>query len=154
MNIDKYNYDSIAYAKNKCGIYKITNTITNKIYIGQSIDIYKRWKDEMSQAFSDIDNRDYNLVLAKTFRKYASDRQDVMSKFKFEILEECQPDELDIKEIYWIAKYNSCSKKGYNVTLGGKKDYCRTSSSEWLENLDNIEKDLKDDKLQKYSLQE
>jgi hypothetical protein len=29
----------------KCGIYKITNTLDNKSYIGQSVDVYKRWCD-------------------------------------------------------------------------------------------------------------
>ena len=34
-----------------CGIYKITNTINNKVYIGQSVDIHRRWKDEKVNAF-------------------------------------------------------------------------------------------------------
>ena len=38
-------YNKVAVMK-KIGIYKITNKINNKCYIGQSKDIYKRWKYE------------------------------------------------------------------------------------------------------------
>ena len=41
-----------------------------------------------------------------------------VENFDFYILEECQPDELDIKEIYWIATLDTYNY-GYNMTLGG-----------------------------------
>ena len=34
--------------KNKCGIYKITNSINNKCYIGKSINIYYRIKSHIT----------------------------------------------------------------------------------------------------------
>ena len=36
-----------------CGIYKITNQVNSKIYIGQSKDIYRRWKEHKNGAFKE-----------------------------------------------------------------------------------------------------
>lgn len=90
-----------------CGIYKITNTINQHSYIGQSIDIDTRWRHHRNYPIS---NSHYPLYQA--FKKYGID------KFTFEILEECSVDQLDEKEIYYIAKYNAYYD-GYNQTLGG-----------------------------------
>lgn len=94
------------------GIYKITNKINNKCYIGQSVDIYRRWNDEKRAAFNSTD-RSYNYPLSCAFRKYG------LEQFTFEIIEECSKSELNNKEIYWIDFYNSFYE-GYNQTLGGE----------------------------------
>ena len=93
------------------GIYKITNLINNKIYIGQSRNIEKRWKDHTSTAFNEFDHA-YNYPLYKAIRKYG------IENFKFEVIEECSIEELNKKEIYWIEYYDSFFH-GYNQTLGG-----------------------------------
>ena len=90
-----------------CGIYKITNSINNKCYVGQSIDIERRWRDHKKNYLSS----NYPLYLA--FKKYGLDN------FTFEILEECNECELDQKEIYWIDYYHGYSQ-GYNQTTGGQ----------------------------------
>lgn len=90
------------------GIYKITNTINGKCYIGQSRDIYARWKKHL---YAYKNSPDYKLYRA--FKKYG------ISKFIFEIIEECEIDKLNEREIYWISQYNSFNN-GYNMTLGGE----------------------------------
>lgn len=76
-----------------CGIYKITNTINNKVYIGQSVDIHRRWKDEKVNAFS-IQSTEYQTLKSKAFRKYG------LENFLFEVIEECSPSMLNEREAY------------------------------------------------------
>lgn len=98
------------------GIYKITNIINKKVYIGQSVDIKKRWSNHRSDAF-DKSNYRYNYPLYRAFRKYG------LEDFEFSVIEECQPSELNKKEKYWISKYNSFiglkNSWGYNQNPGG-----------------------------------
>lgn len=94
------------------GIYKITNQINNKIYVGQSVHIVQRWSQHKYQA-KDPTELGHNSILHEAFRKYGVDN------FTFEIIEECKIEELDEKEKYWIQHYNSLSPNGYNITLGG-----------------------------------
>lgn len=92
------------------GIYKITNLINGKNYIGQSTNISRRWKDHRNIANNDLTN---NYPLYRAIRKYG------LNNFQFSVLEECSPEELNKKEIYWIDYYNSY-KNGYNQTRGGE----------------------------------
>lgn len=87
-----------------CGIYKITNTINNKVYIGQSSNIEARWKKHKSS------NDDFTIH--KAMRKYG------LQNFTFSVIEECSKDLLDSREIYWINYYNSL-EEGYNMIPGG-----------------------------------
>lgn len=94
------------------GIYKIENLINGKLYIGQSVQIEKRFEQHKKVAFSRKDPN-YNNLIYKAIRKYGLDN------FKFEIIEEVSEDQdLDEREIYWISHYNSY-KEGYNMTPGG-----------------------------------
>lgn len=95
-----------------CGIYKITNQINGKCYIGQSIDIEKRWKQHKLQSSW---RKQKEKILYKAFTKYG------LNNFIFEIIEECQRKDLDKREIYWIKKFDSY-KNGYNMTKGGQGD--------------------------------
>ena len=94
------------------GIYKITNKINGKVYIGQSTNIEKRWQDHKNDW-------KYNKtkLLYKAFEKYGLDN------FTFEVLEECCVEELNSKEIDYIKQFRSyCGwgNNGYNMTLGGE----------------------------------
>lgn len=93
------------------GIYKITNKINNKCYIGQSLNIKRRWQDEKRTAFDSIATN-YQYPLSKAFRKYGIDN------FQFEIIEECSKEKLNEREKYWISYYDGFFN-GYNQTLGG-----------------------------------
>lgn len=93
------------------GIYKITNNTNGKVYIGQSIDIYKRWREHKRRAF--IKNEEYNKYLYNAFRKYGIDN------FTFEIIELCNREDLNNRECYYIQFYNSNNEQyGYNETSG------------------------------------
>ena len=110
----------------KTGIYKITNKLNGKCYIGQSIFIERRWKDERNGAFNQYDN-EYNSARSRAFRKYG------LENFNFEVIEECLPSELNEKEIYWIQYYDSYNN-GYNETTGGGSAVtsCKMKSDELL----------------------
>lgn len=87
------------------GIYKIENLINHKIYIGQSIEIEKRWQKHL--------NTKDNFVIHKALQKYGKEN------FSFQIIEECDLLDLDNKEQYWINYYNSLIPNGYNMIPGG-----------------------------------
>lgn len=93
------------------GIYKITNIINGKSYIGQSTDIHRRWRNEITDSKC-ISSHSYDYPLMRAFRKYGVDN------FKFEIIEECNSEELNQKEMYWIDYFDTFFH-GYNQTLGG-----------------------------------
>lgn len=94
------------------GIYKITNLINNKCYIGQSICIERRLLQHKSTY--EI-SRDPNKPLYQAFKKYG------LENFSFEVLEECLKEELDNKEKYYIEKYQSLThQNGYNIRAGGE----------------------------------
>ena len=97
-------------------IYKITNKINNKCYIGQTIkNAEERWKEHQAHAFGTHPN-DVNKTLYKAIRKYG------LENFTFEVLQDNIEtyEQLDKAEIYWIDFYNSFVK-GYNETFGGQK---------------------------------
>lgn len=93
-----------------CGIYVITNLLNNKHYIGQSKDIYERWKNHKRQSTW---RSHPNKALYTAFDKYG------IENFEFEIIEMCDLEDLDRREIYYISEYDSY-KNGYNRTLGGQ----------------------------------
>ena len=92
-----------------CGIYCIENKVNGKKYIGQSIDIYNRWKKHLQNA-----NRGINTILYNAIRKYGKD------SFKFYIVQKCDRNELSELEIKYISEYNTKSPCGYNMTDGGE----------------------------------
>ena len=86
-------------------IYKITNDINDKVYIGMTTrSVEVRWKEHIRHSSQLID---------------AAIQQLGKEHFKIEVIEECSEEEVDDKEIYWIKFYNSY-EKGYNVTIGGR----------------------------------
>ena len=94
-----------------CGIYKITNKINNKIYVGCSKNIEHRWIAHKSESKIKC-NQQYDYSIHKAFRKYGIDN------FLFEIIEETPENRLFEREKYWISYYDSFNS-GYNETLGG-----------------------------------
>jgi len=97
-------------------VYKITNLLNNKIYIGKTSDYKKRWYKHIYTSKKDIKKS----LIHKAIKKYGIDN------FKFEILEEnLIQDELTNREIYYISLYKTNVKKygnkyGYNLTDGGE----------------------------------
>ena len=96
------------------GIYKITNLINGKIYIGQSINIQQRWKAHRSKPFYK-EGEQYQTPFYRAIRKYG------LNNFSFEVIEECFESELNDKEQYYIQYYDTINPaKGYNLTKGGQ----------------------------------
>lgn len=80
------------------GIYKITNKKNKHCYIGQSVDIERRWRDHISNSKSKH-NADYNYPLQKAFRKYG------VENFMFEVLKLCNKSELLDWETFFYDKF-------------------------------------------------
>lgn len=86
------------------GIYKITNKVNGKSYIGLSSNIEERFKKHRQMQGEKI--------LYSAFKKYG------IESFDFSVLEYCSLEQLAEREKYWIAYYDTYNN-GYNATLGG-----------------------------------
>lgn len=93
----------------KKAIYKITNVINNKIYIGQSIDPNHRFISHCSRANNDSDNSPIHTAI----KKYGKEN------FVLDIIE--WTEDYNNRERYWIQKLNSLSPFGYNIAKGGEE---------------------------------
>ena len=92
------------------GIYAIHNVVNDKYYIGQAQDINDRWIKHRSRLKN---NNHENKHLQNAYNKYGKE------SFEYFVVEECNMEELDEKEIMYIQQYNSYDN-GYNQDLGGK----------------------------------
>lgn len=92
-------------------VYKITNLINNKCYIGSSVRVEKRWQQHIN-ASKNKNNPSYNYPLQRAIRKYGIDN------FSFEILFDDFNDihEMEYYEEKMINEYNSLTPNGYNQT--------------------------------------
>lgn len=89
-------------------IYKITNNINQKSYIGKTMrDIDTRYKEHIRHS------QYIDLPLYRAFNKYG------IENFTISQIEECDNNILDNREIYWINYYKTYSN-GYNCTAGGE----------------------------------
>jgi group I intron endonuclease len=85
------------------GVYKITNTVNGRLYIGSSSDI----KHRLSGHKGDLSRgKHHSFLLQRSWDKYGSD------SFKFELVELCAREELISKEQYWIDATN-CTNAEY-----------------------------------------
>ena len=94
------------------GVYKITNQETGECYIGQAVDVAKRWKDHAKCGLG-IDTPASNK-LYKAIQEYG------IWNFSWELLEKCTKEQLDEKELFYIDLYDS-KNYGYNSSIGIKK---------------------------------
>jgi group I intron endonuclease len=97
--------------KTKSGIYKITNTITDMVYIGSAYNFYNRFRTHKSTLKN---NRHANDHLQKSYKKYGEEN------FTFSIIEMCAIEELENKEAYYLNLY--FGKHCYNMN---KNVQCR-----------------------------
>ena len=97
-------------------IYKITNLVNGKIYIGETVrPIKARWSQHKSRALSEEKGHGYDYHLYHAMRKYG------LENFNIEEIETCLDEERYERETYYIDLFNSFDKnKGYNSTIGGK----------------------------------
>ena len=101
------------------GVYKITNTVNGKVYIGSSNDIINRWKRYRWAVDSTKGYLETTRIIVKAMRKHGID------KFRFEAIDTsaAMSDKLAryIREAELIRKYNSDDPSyGYNGTDGNE----------------------------------
>lgn len=107
-------------------IYKITNLVNNKVYIGQTRQNYEQ---RFIQHKSHARTGQSQHKLARALRKYGEDN------FIIERIESCLIEQLNERERYWIQHYQStCDSFGYNTLIGGQ-DY---TNYQPIENEDEV----------------
>ena len=106
-------------------IYKITNLVNGKIYIGQTINgfngRYEAYGKKIERVYNyhkslKTNNRNYNRHLFDAIKKYGFENFKVIEIFDYAF----SKSELDIKEKAYIRLYNSTNEDyGYNKSIGG-----------------------------------
>lgn len=92
-------------------IYIITNTVNGKQYVGQTVQsINKRFDRHCQYYGSEAENR---MAIKLAIHKYGR------KNFTIEVLEQCDVELLNEREIYYIEKFNTYNN-GYNSTRGGQ----------------------------------
>lgn len=106
-----------------CEIYKITNITTNKVYVGQTVSHilnhkrYRpyghegRFRSHISEAFSRKKNQCH--YLNNSIKKYG------VEDFVVELIECCDIENANDREIHYITKLNTLYPNGYNLKNGG-----------------------------------
>lgn len=92
------------------GIYMFTNKNNGKSYIGQSVNIERRYKDHKRIGREDTF---FHRVL----------EEEGFDNFDFYVIEVCKIDELNDKEIFYIKEFNTLIPNGYNVSEGGNSSH-------------------------------
>lgn len=88
------------------GIYKITNILDNKCYVGQCVDAASRWRQHIKRG----------LGAEPTTRNklYPAMQAIGVENFAFELIEECEPSELDEREDFWQEFFHA-KDFGYSI---------------------------------------
>lgn len=117
----------------KC-IYKITNMINGKIYIGQSVDFKQRWRQHKKESLKELPS----MIINQAMKKHGIDN------FIFEVISSIIPIKNEIEyckiadelEEQFIKEYQShiSLRKGYNVSRGGMTS---PKSEEWKQYMSN-----------------
>jgi len=95
------------------GIYKITNMFDRKMIIGQSKNIFQRWRKHKVALQK---NKHENFYLQNAWNRHGE------TNFHFEIILECPEEKLNAEEIRLIKEHNSTNRNiGYNIELGGNR---------------------------------
>ena len=87
------------------GIYKITNLKTGESYVGKSVHIAERWSEHFCKGYG----ARHSARFQEAIDQYGKEG------FAFQVLEECQPEELHARERHWI----SILRPEYNTVTDG-----------------------------------
>ncbi|MDQ2718241.1 MAG: NUMOD3 domain-containing DNA-binding protein [Bacteroidota bacterium] len=88
-----------------CGIYLIESP-NGRIYIGQSVDIFKRWK-----SYKKLSNCKSQIKLYRSLKKYG------VENHSFHIAFECSEEDLNKEERFYQEVFDVCGKEGLNCKL-------------------------------------
>lgn len=126
-----------------CGIYGLRNKANGKWYVGQSTDILSRW----NRAYKGMRCQNQHKIY-RALKKYGYDGFDKI------ILEECEVEKLNDREVYWSEYYDSING-GYNLRVGGggrrgalsyetkEKLRARKFTDEWRQKISDAKKGKK-----------
>lgn len=89
-----------------CGIYVVTHIESGRRYIGKSVNVKVRWNEHVRQC------RNYRNKFYNALAKYGRE------SFTWTIVEECEREELNVREKFWIAELDTI-ETGMNCTAGG-----------------------------------
>jgi group I intron endonuclease len=99
------------------GVYSIQQISNEKIYVGSSIDIFKRWREHIRRAKllkqKDISPRD---KMGRALKCYPVD------SWRFSVLELTSPSDAPLRETFWIGELDTYHN-GYNSTLEGTSTF-------------------------------
>jgi len=111
-NVFDNRKDILKENKGTSGIYMLTNKLTNDIYIGQSVDISKRFKNYFNISY--IKSKG-SFIISRALIKYG------YSNFSMTILEYCDKSDLLVREQYYFDKFNP----QYNILkiAGSSQDF-------------------------------
>ena len=102
-------------AKEKiCGVYKITNMVNGKFYIGSSNNIQNRWKQHKDKLNSEKHGNSY---LQNAWNKHGE------KNFRFEVIEECSPEMQFEREQFYLNTLSPFDENGYNIVRQISKEY-------------------------------
>ncbi len=97
-----------------CGVYKITNIVNGKFYIGSSNNIKNRWYQHENSLDAGTHG---NIHLQHAWNKYGG------CNFKFEIIEECYPEMQFEREQFYLNELKPFDENGYNIVRQISKEY-------------------------------
>jgi group I intron endonuclease len=126
------------YLQSNPGIYKITNTVSGKIYVGCASDVRTRINGHLYDLRKE---KHKNSYLQKAWIKYGEE------VFIFETIEECSIDNLHVREHYWVNELKCLDRSiGYNIKPTDPNS-CSIHSEETKEKLRQANKGRKPSEL-------
>jgi group I intron endonuclease len=110
-----------------CGIYRITNKLTQKHYIGSSKYVEGRWAHHRKHL---VGNNHHSPKLQNAWNKYGPD------VWEWVLLQECEELTLEWHEAFWMAKLN-CEYNSRKITLEGST-FLHTFPEEMRKNMSRV----------------